>query len=286
MSEVHFVKMQGAGNDFVVLDNIAHPLPPDFDFAAAAQRLCARPWGAGSDGLMRLTHPDEAAREAGAVVRMRMWNLDGTEDMCGNGLRCIIHLAHRRGYANGANLVVQTPVGLRTAQVLSDGLVRVAMGEPIFETTEIPMLLPPEYSRPIEYSLPVNGITIPHVTSLFTGSTHTIIFVPEELSEEKFQSISPKIEGHQWFPERTSIMWAQVIDASHLKLRIWERGVGETIACGTGACAAAVAAQVTNRCHGPIEVESRGGVLRIEWEIGQEIYKTGPAAVVYEGVAV
>jgi diaminopimelate epimerase len=205
--------------------------------------------------------------------------------MCGNGLRCIIYLAHRRGYG-GDNFIVQTPVGLRAAQVLPNGLVRVAMGEPSFEPAEIPMNLPPEYSNPVEYLLTVSDVTIPHVTSMFTGSTHTVIFVPQELSEETFQTLSPKIEHHAWFPERTSIMWAQVMGDSRLKLRIWERGVGETIACGTGACAAAVAAQVTNRCHGPIEVESRGGVLRIEWEPRKQIYKTGPAAVVYEGVEV
>jgi len=283
MLQLHFTKMHGLGNDFVVLDDLAHPLPSDFDFSTAAERLCARPWGVGSDGLMLLTHPDKAARAAGAKVRMRMWNPDGTEDMCGNGLRCIVHLAHRRGYGGGDQFTVQTPVGLRAAQVLPDGQVRVAMGEPVFEPEKIPLKLPPHHAGPIEYTLPVGDALLEHVTSLNTGSTHTVIFVPEELSEESYQKLSPQIEIHPWFPERTSVMWTQVVSDSRLKLRIWERGVGETIACGTGASAAAVAAQVTGRCHGSIEVESRGGVLRIEWEPGQEIFKTGPAAVVYVG---
>lgn len=272
--------MQGLGNDFVVLDDLSQPLPADFDFAAAARFLCERHFGVGGDGLLLLARPTDTL----ATVQMRMWNPDGSEDMCGNGLRCIVALAHARGYA-GEQFFVQTLAGRREAHILPDGTVRVTMGEPSFGLDEIP-LAPPIGAlvnrTPIEYELPVDGVLLPHVTSLSTGSTHTVIFGPHP-DEATFQRLSPLIENHEWFPERTSIMWAHVVAPDEVQLRIWERGVGETLACGTGACATAVAAQVTGRAGTIVSVNSKGGTLKIEWSPGQTIWKTGPARVVYEG---
>ncbi|MDQ3815724.1 MAG: diaminopimelate epimerase [Armatimonadota bacterium] len=283
-----FTKMHGTGNDFVVLDALAHMLPDDFDCGAAAPVLCARHRGIGGDGLLLLTQPDPAARAAGATVRMQMWNPDGSEDMCGNGLRCIARLAARRGHVPSLHFIVQTLAGLRSAEVLDDGQVRVAMGEPRFALPDIPLRPPdgtPEATRTnaVEYILPVQDRWLPHVTSLSTGSTHTVIFTDEPVDERTFATLSPHIEHHPRFPERTSIMWAHVVGPQRVKLRIWERGVGETLACGTGACAAAVAAHVTGRCGTTVSVESRGGVLQVEWQPGQEIKLAGPARVVFEG---
>ncbi|HVF09156.1 MAG TPA: diaminopimelate epimerase [Abditibacteriaceae bacterium] len=295
MTELAFLKMHGAGNDFVVLDGLSSPLPDTFDFAAAALSLCAPHFGIGADGLLLLAPSDADAALAGAQVRMRMWNPDGSEDMCGNGLRCVAQLAYARGHVSSRNFIVQTRAGLRAAEVLPDGRVRVAMGHPQFDRAAIPMQRPgddaghgddagpDDDADAIEYSLRVAGAHIPHVTSLSTGSTHTVIFTDGIVDEATFTQLSPLIEQHAWFPERTSILWACVEDTRHLRLRIWERGVGETLACGTGACAAAVAAQVTGRCGEHVAAASRGGVLEIEWRPGSEIFMTGPAQSVFSG---
>jgi len=216
-------------------------------------------------------------------VRMRMWNPDGSEDMCGNGLRCVAQLAHQRGHVAAPDFVVQTWAGLRGVGILPDGRVRVAMGQPQFELKAIPMQRPAGAADAIEYCLNVGGIKLPHVTTLSTGSTHTVVFTDGIVDEATFNQLSPLIENHAWFPARTSIMWARVEDENHLRLRIWERGVGETLACGTGACAAAVAAQITKRGGERIFVESRGGVLEIEWRPGSDIFMTGPAHSVFRG---
>jgi len=274
--------MHGAGNDFVVLDALRNPLPADFNFPAVAQQLCRRHFGAGADGLLLLT---DAEDENHAAVRMRLWNPDGSEDMCGNGLRCIARLAHARGHVAANQFTVQTLAGLRAAHVLEDGRVRVAMGEPRFDLAAVPMRPDDhwESERAVEYSLPVGEEKIPHVTTLSTGTAHTVIFLDEPLADEEFERLSPQIENHVWFPERTSVLWARIEDEHNVRLRIWERGAGETLACGTGACAAAVAAQITNRAQPPVRVHSRGGVLTIEWAPGAEIQMTGPAEVVFEG---
>lgn len=285
---IPFTKMHGLGNDFVVLNAFQNTLPPDFDFAAWAQVSCDRHFGIGADGLLLLCAPDEWAQAQGASVQMRMWNPDGSEDMCGNGLRCVARLAHSCGAVSSSRFIAQTLAGLRGCEILEDAQVRVAMGQPDFLTSQIPFT---GGFMPIEYSILIGNTLLPHVSSLSTGSTHTVIFVDELPSDEMFSTISPQIEHHSWFPERTSIMWAQVLDRENIRLRIWERGVqeangttGETLACGTGACAAAVAAQITERSGELVRIHSRGGVLQIGWRQGEEIQMTGEAKVVYEGV--
>ena len=273
--------MHGAGNDFVVLDALSTPFPEDFDFSQAAEVLCARHFGIGGDGLLLLEKPSTPD----AVVRMRMWNPDGSEDMCGNGLRCVAQLARDNGHVSQDEFKVETLAGLRKCKIWGEGLVRVEMGAPQWAFSEIPMRPIEGRENGVEYSLSVGGRTFPHTTSLSTGSTHTVIFLDEDLSEEEFQTLSPQIEHHEWFPERTTVLWTRVLRDNHLRVRIWERGVGETLACGTGACAIACAAQITNRAAGFIQVESRGGVLGIglENEKGQSITMTGPTRTVFMG---
>ncbi len=275
--KLSFVKMHGLGNDFVVLDAIAQPLPDDFDFSRAATLLCDRHFGIGGDGLLLLD-------ASNAAVQMRMWNPDGSEDMCGNGLRCIAALAHARGYVS-EEFTVQTLVGARRAHILDNNLVRVEMGKPSFALGDIPFAPPIGVLRdawPVEYQLPVGDALLPHVTSFSTGSTHTVIFGAHP-DEETFQKLSPLIENHPWFPQRTSIMWADVTTENQVQIRIWERGAGETLACGTGACATAVAAQITGRAQTPLRVRSKGGTLIIELDEQNDIWKTGPAQTVFEG---
>ena len=296
-----FVKMHGLGNDFVVLDGIAQPLPDNFDFVRAATFFCDHHFGIGSDGLLLLGNSDNAE------VQMRMWNPDGSEDMCGNGLRCIVALAHARGYAS-ENFKVQTLVGVRQVGILDEkaergrlarfnieksgrdaraplSLVRVEMGTPRFALNEIPFAPPNGILRDnwsIEYELPIGDVLLSHVSTLSTGSTHTVIFGPHP-DEETFQKLSPLIENHPWFPLRTSIMWADVTAENEVSIRIWERGAGETLACGTGACATAIAAQITGRAQTPLQVRSKGGRLIIDWQNGQSIWKTGSAQMVFTG---
>lgn len=278
---IPFWKMHGAGNDFVVLDALHSPLPADFDFAQAAEFLCARHFGVGSDGLLLL---DKSTTHQ-AQVRMRMWNPDGSEDMCGNGLRCVAQLAHDHGHVRAEEFTTQTLAGLRSCIIQGEGNVRIEMGQPDFAFEAIPMLAI-ERDENQQYTLTVDDGEFPHCVSLTTGSTHTAIFIDEELSESDFQKYSPLIENHPQFPERTTILWTQKLDDNKLRVRIWERGVGETLACGTGACAVAVAAQTTGRVQGTIAVQSKGGALKIEWdnESDQPIYMTGPTKTVFAGV--
>lgn len=288
-ASIPFTKMHGTGNDFVVLDGFAHTFTPDFDFADFAQKTCSRHLGIGADGLLLLDEPDEVARTNGAQIRMRMWNPDGSEDMCGNGLRCVARLAHLCGYV-GESFIAQTLAGLRRCEIVGD-LIRVEMGEPNFDFAAIPFAPSQDVKSNIEYSIPLRDSVLPHVTTLSTGSAHTVVFVEELPDDATFLNVSAQIENHAWFPERTSIMWAQVLDSANVQIRIWERGVweangttGETLACGTGACAVAVAAQMTNRCDELVRVHSRGGVLQIGWRAGETIQMTGAAQVVYNGI--
>ncbi len=283
---LHFHKLQGAGNDFVVLDLISHPLAADFDFPRAALALCNRHLGAGSDGLLTL----EAAND-GSEARMRMWNPDGSEDMCGNGLRCVAHLTWLKKIVTTPVFRVQTLVGARQIEVLKSGWIRAEMGLPRFEPSQIPLAIEDEIEsetgggKLLENALDIE-IALPDRTfaasSLSTGSTHTVIFLPAPLSDADFHKFGPLLENHPLFPARTSVMFAVARGANRFDLRIWERGAGETWACGTGACAVGVAAQMTGRARGAVQIRSKGGELEVEWTPGEAIFLTGPARAVFE----
>ena len=275
MSPLFFHKMHGAGNDFVLIDGIAAPISPHLDMENLAQLLCARHFAVGADGLLSLEPSDIAD------ARMKMWNPDGTPDMCGNGLRCVAALAHRNGHVSRDDFSIETIAGIRQVQRLPDGRIRASMGIPQFAPTIVPIAT----EKPlVDGALEVSGTRISQATALSTGSTHTVVFREAPLSENEFQTLSPQLENHPFFPARTSIMWAVPDGKNRFKIRIWERGAGETLACGTGACAVAVAAQTTNRARGPVIVESRGGELEVEWNApGGEIYLTGRATYVFAG---
>ena len=268
--------MHGAGNDFVLLDGISAPISPQLDMSRVAQLLCARHFGVGADGLLSL-EPSDVAN-----ARMRMWNPDGTPDMCGNGLRCVAELAHRLGHMfNRENFNIETIAGPRQIERLPDGRVRASMGVPQFA----PAIVPIEAGAPLlDGTLEIDGQTLQNVTALSTGSTHTVIFRDAPLTESEFQNWSPQLEHHAKFPARTSVMWAVPDGENRFAIRIWERGAGETLACGTGACAVAVAAISTDRAQSPLIVESRGGKLEANWSAPDgEITLTGRATYVYNG---
>jgi diaminopimelate epimerase len=267
---IPFVKMQGVGNHFVVVDGREGP---QHDWQSLAPRLCAERFGIGADGpLVVAPSPEHDAR-------MLMYNPDGSEDFCGNGLRCVAR------YVSGerdANLVIDTLAGPRHAAVRfgEDGIcvVTVEMGQPSFDPADVPALMP----HAIGYTLLVNGRDY-RATTLSTGTAHTILFVDELPGDSEFLAASPLIENHPTFPDRTSVMWAKAEERNRLKLRIWERGAGETWGCGTGACAAAVAAIRQGLAESPVTVASKGGELRIEWTDGTPIRMTGPAEYVFRG---
>lgn len=273
---MRFAKMQAIGNDFVVVSE------PDFagqSLAAAAICLCDRHTGVGADGLLTI-----GPGPAGAAFHFRMFNPDGTEDMCGNGLRCAALYAVREGILpeSAREFPVSTKDGVRTCRLISVGADRthavalVDMGAPIFDTDRIPYLGPTDNPRFEEFLLnPVN-----------TGTAHTIIFVAGDPDEETFQSVSSTLEIHPWFPERTSVLWAWHESERGYAVRIWERSVGETLGCGTGACAVAAAAIRAGRLAfgGPTTVTSKGGSLTIDWPSADAtILMTGPAQFVFSG---
>jgi len=281
-AQLRFLKMEGVGNDFVVVDG--RPLH-GMDWSGLAREMCNRHYGVGADGLLVI----DTSRIAHAM--MRMYNPDGTPDVCGNGLRCIARLLAEEGAGDplpndeGAILVtIATIAGVRQAIVRphapANSRVTVDMGHPHFEPERVPIQAP--IGTGPEYTLDVNGEPV-RLMALSTGSTHSVLFVQELPQDHHFQQMSAAIENHPVFPDRTSVMWTRVEACNTLRLRIWERGVGETMGCGTGACAAAVAAILQERVHSPVIVASAGGELRVEWQPGGTIRLTGPAEYVFRG---
>lgn len=279
-SLLRFAKMQGVGNDFVVVDGRQDG---DLDWSVLAVEICDRRMGVGADGLLVLddTHL--------ADIMMRMYNPDGTPDVCGNGLRCLARYAVENRIVYGDNLRVATLAGVRSAQVLRNPrgeiiAVNVDMGLPKFDPPAIPMRS--ALDRVIDYRLELDAGVALSITALSTGSTHVVTFVDGLPEDPEFYHISPQVEENSLFPNRTSLMWCHVENPERLRLRIWERGAGETWGCGTGACAAAVAAVLHGYClpGEPITVVSRGGNLVIRWREDETIRMTGPAEFVFEGV--
>ena len=265
-----FTKMHGAGNDFIVVSG------SERDWPAMAPALCDRRAGAGADGIL------VALPSSAADLRMRMFNPDGTEDECGNGLRCLALYAVRRGMAPGPAFTIETLGGTKAVRVDDpggrDARVTAKMGRADLSPAAIPALFPGETG--IGQEIEAGGERL-KVNCLSTGTAHTVIF--EMPDEARFLRLSPLLETHPHFPERTSVIWTEVLDPSRARVRIWERAAGETLACGTGACAAAVAAYVTGRSGPRLAVESLGGVLDVEVGDDLSLQLSGPAAFVYEG---
>lgn len=276
--------MQGVGNDFVVLNGA--DIPAGADLSEIAIQLCARRFSIGADGLL-VGEIDPANR---VPVSMRMFNPDGTEDMCGNGLRCIgLWALHEGEGCPCTPFRVRTREGERTITILEADLaatkarLTVDMGTPRFAPPEIPFTGAAE-GPIVDYPLTVDGRVF-RGTAVNTGSTHTVIFGPPP-TEDEFQHYSPLLEHHPLFPERTSIMWATPAGDDRIDIRIWERGAGETLGCGTGACATGVASQLLGltRPGETVHVASRGGTLSIRWPGGgEQIEMTGPAVQVFTG---
>ncbi|MGE3806189.1 MAG: diaminopimelate epimerase [Gemmataceae bacterium] len=275
---MRFTKMHGIGNDYVYLDCFSQP--PPRDPAALSKVVSDRHTGIGSDGLI-LVLPSEQAD-----ARMRMFNADGSEsEMCGNGIRCVAKLVHDRGIVKKPTLKIETGRGILTLELeVKNGKaerVRVDMGEPILEAAKIPTTL--AGNPPVNAPLPTPNRTL-KVTCVSMGNPHCITYVDDELTDGLVHGIGPQVEHHVAFPRRVNAEFVKVNRPDDITMRVWERGSGETLACGTGACAVCVAGVLTGNTQRRIIAHLPGGDLELNWsESDNHVYMTGPAVEVFTG---
>lgn len=268
-----FTKMHGLGNDFVVLDATAHPirLSPD-----ELRRIADRHFGVGCDQILQI----EPARQADTDFYYRIFNADGGEvEQCGNGARCFVRYVHERGLTAKTEIRVGTAGGVITPRLEADGQVTVDMGAPVFEPARIPFQAP---KQALTYDLELNGKTIT-ISALSMGNPHAVQVVTD-VDAAPVASEGPLIERHPRFPRRVNAGFMQVVGRGHIRLRVYERGAGETLACGTGACAAVVAGVTRGLLDRRVTVTTRGGDLVISWaQEAAPVMMTGPAVSVFEG---
>ncbi len=279
---MHFVKMHGIGNDYVYIDGFREKVENPGELS---RRVSDRHFGVGSDGLI-LILPSEKAD-----LRMRMFNADGSEsEMCGNGIRCVAKYGYDHGLARKEQITVETLAGIKTLDLveIKDGKaekIRVDMGRPHLSRAEIPMAVNPDAdpaAQVVAEPLVVDGRTL-KITGVSMGNPHCVLFV-EDTETAPVLELGPKIERHPAFPARTNVEFCRVIDENHLALRVWERGSGETLACGTGASATAVAGVLNGYSQRRVTIQLRGGVLEIFWDPADDhVYMTGPAVEVFQG---
>jgi diaminopimelate epimerase len=272
-----FTKMHGAGNDYVYVDGIAETVA---DPAALAREVSDRHFGIGGDGLI-LILPSTVAD-----LRMRIFNADGSEaEMCGNGLRCVAKYAYDHGLVGTLAMTVETGAGLLPVEMIGNAAgqidrVRVRMGRPRLTRAEIPMSGPPQ-EQVIDQELPVLDHTL-RISCVSMGNPHCVIFV-DDVTNFPVASFGPAIEHHPLFPRRTNVEFVQVLSAGEVRQRTWERGAGETLACGTGAAAVTVAGLLTGRTGPRLLNHLAGGDLEMAWDGAGEVVMTGPAVEVFSG---
>lgn len=265
-----FVKMHGLGNDFVVVDR------PGFDrdgWSSLAPRLANRRLGVGCDQVLVL------GRSTAADLRMDIYNADGSRaEMCGNGVRCAARYARDRALTPEGPVRVETLAGVVTCTFRGD-LVEVDMGAPELEGRKIPV----DADGPVrDHPIPLPGGPL-NATCVSMGNPHAVVFV-EDAESHPVDAVGPQVESHPFFPRRTNVEFVQVLAPDRLRMRVWERGAGVTLACGTGACAALVAAHWTGRAGREADVILDGGTLRVAWSPDSgRLSLTGPAAAVFEG---
>lgn len=274
---MQFVKMHGLGNDYIYVDGSISTVENP---TVLAREVSERHFGIGSDGLILILSSEIAD------ARMRMFNADGSEaQMCGNGIRCVAKYLYDRGRVAGTTVTIETAAGVRSIEVIpgADGKVAEAvvhMGEPQLLRGEIPMHGEAQ-AQALNVALQVEGKTF-EVSCVSMGNPHCVVFV-EEVESFAVEKWGPLLENHAWFPERTNVEFVEIVSPTEVKQRTWERGAGETLACGTGASAVVVVAFLTGRCERNIVNHLRGGDLFMEYTPQGHVRMTGPAVEVFQG---
>lgn len=271
---LRFSKMQGLGNDFVVIDAIRQTVnlsPENVRF------LADRHFGVGCDQLLLV----ESAQQPEVDFRYRIFNADGGEvEQCGNGARCFVRFVHEQGLADKTEIRVETRSGVIQPRLEADGLVSVNMGIPELVAARVPFQASEE-AVAHDLTLPTGDVV--SITAVSMGNPHAVQVVTD-LDQAPVLTQGPAIESHPRFPARVNAGFMQVVTPQHIRLRVYERGAGETLACGTGACAAVVAGVLRGHLQSPVQVDTRGGSLHIAWEgEGAPVWMTGPAVTVFTG---
>jgi diaminopimelate epimerase len=271
--KLKFTKMQGAGNDFVVID--AYSLPISLT-TSQIKKIANRYFGVGCDQLLMV----EKTSTPNVDFRYRIFNADGGEvEQCGNGARCFVRFVVDKGLTKKQEISVETASGIIFLKLQNNDQVTVNMGTPKFEPAQIPYKAE---SRKNQYSLKLNNQTI-RISAVSMGNPHAVTLV-DNVDTASVEELGPQIEAHNDFPQRVNAGFMQVIDPHEIKLRVFERGSGETLSCGTGACAAAVSGIQLGLLTSPVKVNTRGGILNIEWQNEEKpVLMTGPAEIVFEG---
>jgi len=278
---MNFTKMQGAGNDFILVE--AGGI--DQDWSQMAIAMCDRHFGIGGDGLLLLLPSDKAD------LQMRIFNPDGSKaEACGNGLRCLVRYALHKGLANtrAQQVMVETLAGIRTVRIHEATRLQASMGVPKFGARDIPVVIEPgrrdslDIKPILDYPITLEGKEL-LLNFVSMGNPHAVYFVEYQVSDFPLSQLGPEIERNKIFPKRINFEVARVIDQRQIEARVWERGVGETLACGSGACAIAVAAQLHGYIDNKVDIKLPGGVLDVEWDGTEEVFLGGSAEVVFTG---
>ena len=282
---MNFTKMQGAGNDFILVE--ANGVQQDWSQAAIA--MCDRRFGIGADGLL-LVSPSATAH-----FQMRVFNPDGSEaEACGNGLRCAAKYALDRGLAkaDAQEILVETVAGIRKVKFNRAGdkvtNIQVSMGKPKFGAKDIPVTIESDKGNLLDIKPTLNyPINIDNwqlqLDFISMGNPHAVYFWQQPVADFPLDQLGPKVEQHKIFPNRVNLEVARVLSRQQVEVRVWERGVGETLACGSGACAVAVAAQRHGYIDNKVDIKLPGGILNVDWDGAGEVFLSGPAEVVFSG---
>ena len=278
--KIEFTKMQGCGNDYVYIDGGRFHIPME-DKPEIVRHMSNRNFGIGSDGVIFINPVVDGSAE----FEMEMWNADGTRsEMCGNGMRCVGKYVYDKGLTNKHHVKVVSAGQMKYLDyTFEDGkvkLVKVNMGQPILTAKEVPVVS--ENQQVIDEEIIVQGKAY-RMTCVSMGNPHAVVFM-DNVADLDIEAVGPYFENHERFPRRTNTEFVKVIDRNTLEMRVWDRGTGETLACGTGACATAVAAMLNGHTEDQVTVKLLGGDLQIAWDREANIVNmTGPAVIVFEG---
>ena len=272
-----FTKMQGIGNDYVYVNCLQETIENPSELA---KKISDRHYGVGSDGLIMINPSDKADFE------MEMYNADGSRgEMCGNGIRCVAKYVYDYGLTDKTSISVETLAGIKNLYLtVEDGkvvLVKVDMGKPMLRPEEVPVVS--EKEEVIDEPITVDGQEY-RMTCVSMGNPHAVVFIDQDVKEFPLETVGVKFENHERFPKRVNTEFVNVLDRHTAQMRVWERGSGETLACGTGACAVAVACALNGLTEDEVTVKLLGGDLQIKWDREKNtVYMTGPAEVVFDG---